>query len=89
MAKTCSLPLLLVVSSSEQTSADLSAKFTHITAYKIRSDVLMTARFAADGQVCEMALQKRQKTDTVIVLGDITNGLRRGHRLRYLHQHQS
>jgi hypothetical protein len=29
----------------------------------------MTARFAADGQVCEMTLEKRQKTDGGIVFG--------------------
>jgi hypothetical protein len=66
--KTCILLLTLVATAGGQTSSDLSAKFSQITAYKIRPDVLMTARFAADGQVCEMALEKRQKTDNGIDL---------------------
>ncbi len=70
MAKICILLLTLVVGALGQTSADLSAKYPHFTAYKIRPDVLMAARFAADGQVCEMTLEKRQKTDTGVVFGD-------------------
>ena len=70
MAKTCILFLITVVTAWGQTSADLSAKFPHVHAYKVRSDVLMTAKFATDGQVCEMTLEKRQKTDTVIRFGD-------------------
>lgn len=50
-----------------QTAADLNAKYPRVTAYKVRPNVLMTARFAADGQVCEMTLEKRQKDDTHIV----------------------
>ena len=68
MAKTCILLLIVAATAWAQTSTDLSAKFPKITAYKIRPDVLMTARFAADGQVCEMALEKRQKTDNGIDL---------------------
>jgi len=70
MAKVCILLLTLGVAALGQTSADLIAKYPHVTAYKVRPDVLMTAKFAADGQVCEMTLEKRQKTDTGIVFGD-------------------
>jgi hypothetical protein len=70
MAKVCVLLLTLVVAALGQTSSDLSAKYPHVTAYKVRPDVLMTARFAADGQVCDMTLEKRQRTDTGIVFGD-------------------
>ena len=69
MVRICILFLVFVVAAFGQTSADLSTKYPHITAYKVRPDVLMTARFAADGQVCEMTLEKRQKTDTAIVFG--------------------
>jgi len=68
MAKTCILLLTVAVAALGQTSAELSAKFPPITSYKIRPDVPMTARFAADGQVCEMTLEKRQKTDEGIDL---------------------
>jgi hypothetical protein len=60
MAKTCILLLTLAVTALGQTSAELRAKFPQITSYKVRPDVLMTARFAADGQVCDMTLEKRQ-----------------------------
>jgi hypothetical protein len=70
MAKICILVLTFVVAALGQMSADLSAKFHHVTAYKVRPDVLMTVRFASDGQVCEVTLEKQQKTDTGIVLGE-------------------
>jgi len=70
MAKTCILVLTLAAAALGQTSADLSAKYNHVTAYKVRPDVLMTARFDTDGQVCEMTLEKRQMTDTGIVFRD-------------------
>jgi len=70
MAKICILLLTLVAAGLGQTSADLTAKYPHVTAYQVRPNVLMMARFAADGQVCEMTLEKRQKTDTRIVFGD-------------------
>jgi hypothetical protein len=70
MAKVCVLLLTLVVAALGQTSADLGAKYPQVTAYKVRPDVLMTARFAADGQVCDMTLEKRQRTDTEISFGD-------------------
>ena len=70
MAKVCILLLTLVAFALGQTSADLNAKYPHVTAYEVRPNVLMTARFAVDGQVCEMILEKRQKTDTRIVYGD-------------------
>ena len=69
MAKICFLLLALVVTALGQTSTDLSAKYAHVTGYKVRPDVLMTASFAADGQVCQMTLEKRIVTDSGIVLG--------------------
>jgi hypothetical protein len=70
MAKICILVLILGVAALGQTSADLGSKYSHVTAYKVRPDVLMTARFAADGQVCEMTIEKRETTDTAIRFGD-------------------
>ena len=49
-----------------QTSADVSAKYRQVTSYEQRPDVVMTPKYAADGQVCEMALARRQKTETGI-----------------------
>jgi hypothetical protein len=63
------LMLGIVAHSSGQSISDLSAKYRQITSYELRPDVVMTPKYAADGQVCEMVLEKRQKTDTGIVLG--------------------
>ncbi|MGA7683833.1 MAG: hypothetical protein WCA58_02365 [Terriglobales bacterium] len=52
-----------------QSSADLSAKYRQITSYELRPDVVMTPKYAADGQVCEMILEKRQKTDNGMIFG--------------------
>lgn len=69
MAKMCILLLTLVPSAWAQTSSDLSAKYPQVSAYWVRPDVLMTAKFAADGEVCEMTLLKPEKTDSGIVSG--------------------
>jgi len=63
MVKTCILLLTLVVTALGQTSADLGAKYDRFTAYKIGPDLLMTPKFGADGQVCNMAIEKRHNTD--------------------------
>ena len=70
MAKICILLLTLAVAALGQTSADLSAKYPSVIAYRVRPHVLMTARFASDGQVCEMTLEKGQRTDTSIPYDD-------------------
>ena len=51
-----------------QTSADLSTKYRQVVSYLLRPTVIMTPRFAVDGQVCEMAIERRQNTDTEIVI---------------------
>jgi len=50
-----------------QTSADLSVKYRQITSYEVRPTVVMTPKYAPDGQVCEMIVEKRPKTETGIV----------------------
>jgi len=70
MARICILFLTLAAAALGQTSADLSAKYPNVIAYRVRPHVLMTARFASDGQVCEMTLEKGQRTDTSIPFDD-------------------
>jgi hypothetical protein len=41
-----------------QTVSDLSAKYPAVSAYEVRPGVLMTAKYAVNGQVCEMLLQR-------------------------------
>lgn len=69
MTKTCILLLVLVATALGQTSADLSARYPQIAAYKVHPDVEMTARFSGDGQVCEMTLEKIAETDSRVILG--------------------
>jgi hypothetical protein len=69
MARICILLLGLAVAAWGQTSADLNAKYPNVV-YRVRPHVLMTARFANDGQVCEMTLEKGQRTDTSIPYDD-------------------
>jgi hypothetical protein len=51
---------LCFISSSAQTANDLSAKYgaAH-QSYEIRPGIFITVKFAADGRVCEMWLEKR------------------------------
>jgi|HubBroStandDraft_4_1064222.scaffolds.fasta_scaffold09949_4 hypothetical protein len=58
------LTLGIAVVALGQTSADVSAKYRQVTSYELRPDVVMTHKYAADGPVCEMALERRQKTET-------------------------
>ena len=52
-----------------QTAVDLGARYQTLRVYEVGPDILMTARFAVDGQVCEMALEPRryqQKANTIV-----------------------
>ena len=51
--------LMAAAPAQAQTSADLAPKYPAVSAYQVRPDVLMTAKYAEDGQVCEMILEKR------------------------------
>jgi len=56
------LCLTVVCSAWGQTASDLASKYSAVTAYEVRPGILMTARYAQDGQVCEMTLEKRHQT---------------------------
>jgi hypothetical protein len=67
------IALALVIGASvvirAQTSEDLSAKYRQIISYEVRPGIVMTPRYAEDGQVCEMIVEKRAKTDEGIIFG--------------------
>jgi hypothetical protein len=63
------LILSAVPPTSAQSVADLSAKYPVVQAFEVRPGILMTARYDADGQVCEMVLERRHTTKTGIDLG--------------------
>ena len=39
--------------------SDRFSHYKHVEAYEVRPDILMMPRYSKDGQVCEIALQKR------------------------------
>ena len=62
MRKATILLLLILgaaTSARGQTAADLGAKYRVFPVYEVRPDVWMTPKFTADGQVCEIVLEKR------------------------------
>jgi hypothetical protein len=63
------LVLGIAVATPGQTSADLGAKYRKITSYEVRPGIVMTPRYAQDGQVCEMIVEKRAKTDKDVIFG--------------------
>src|ERR1700678_1230788 len=52
------LMVLFAVLASGQTSDNLAAKYPAISAYEVRPGILMTAKYAGDGQVCEVVLKR-------------------------------
>src|SRR5690348_4325962 len=50
--------LLFGVFANGQTASDLSGKYPSVSAYEVRPGVLMTAKYASNGQACEMTLQR-------------------------------
>jgi hypothetical protein len=48
----------LVVGVSAQTATELANKYTHHEVYEIQPGVQMTAKFAANGLVCEMQVEQ-------------------------------
>ena len=58
-----SLMVLTAVFANGQTSDNLAAKYPVVSAYKVRPGILMTAKYAEDGQVCEMVLQRHYTSD--------------------------
>lgn len=61
--------LLVIASASGQTADDLASKYPVVSAYEVRPGILMTAKYAADGQACEITLEKRHETPKKIDLG--------------------
>lgn len=61
--------LIAVLAVDGQTSNELAAKFPRVSAYEVRPGILMTARYATDGQACEMVLEARHYKTEQIDLG--------------------
>jgi len=61
--------LMLGAVAAAQDANTLRGKYRPVHAFEVRPSVLMTAKFADDGQVCELALEKRHSQDKVVSLG--------------------
>jgi hypothetical protein len=46
-----------------RTSDNLSTKYPIVSAYGVRPGILMTAKYAENGQVCEMVMQRCYSPD--------------------------
>jgi len=65
----CTLLLPLILANSP---GDKFAKYKAVEAYEIRAGILMMPKYAADGQVCEIGLERRRYSPEMIRLdGDI------------------
>jgi hypothetical protein len=51
-----------------QTPSELRARYPLVESYAVRPDVLLTAKFAVDGQPCELTMEKRHNTPEVVKL---------------------
>jgi uncharacterized protein (DUF433 family) len=60
---TLSLVALAAVSAIGQTSDNLAAKYPTVSAFQVRPGILMTAKYAEDGQVCQLVLERRYTPD--------------------------
>jgi hypothetical protein len=60
---------MVAVPACGQTSGDLATKYPVVSAYEVRPGILMTAKYAEDGQACEITLEKRHQTPEKIDLG--------------------
>jgi hypothetical protein len=52
--------LFLASGVSAQTASDLAAKYTHHEVYEVQPGVQMTAKFSANGSVCEMKVEQER-----------------------------
>jgi hypothetical protein len=67
--------VIVVVSVRAQTSEDLAAKYPAVTGYEVRPGILMTAKYAEDGQVCEMVLERHYAPNQIDTNSTIPNKL--------------
>jgi hypothetical protein len=55
------LALCIAATALGQTSADLTSKYRQVISYEVRPGVLVTPKYTAEGQVCEMVIERRTK----------------------------
>jgi hypothetical protein len=60
--------VFLTTLGAAQTQRQLEEKYPKVNAYLVRPNILLTARYSADGLVCEMALQPVRWTGDTVLL---------------------
>ena len=63
-----SLGLVLALALKSQSVADLNAKYPVVTSYEVRPGILMTPKYSADGQVCQMSIERQRGTRSGVML---------------------
>ena len=62
--------VLLVPSGWSQSASDLAQKFPHHEVYEVEPGVVMSAKFAPNGLVCEMHVEQTHFNGDVVQLWD-------------------
>jgi len=65
------LILTFAVPSRSQSDADLTSKYSIVKSFEVRPGILMTPKYAADGQVCEMSFERQHATRSRVQLDSI------------------
>ena len=60
--------MFLPTMGAAQTQRQLEEKYPKVSAYLVRPNILLTARYSSDGRVCEMVLQPVRWTGDTVLL---------------------
>ena len=58
----------LGIAMGSQSATDLSTKYPVVTSYEIRLGILMTPKYSADGQVCQMSIERQRSTKSGVMM---------------------
>jgi hypothetical protein len=61
------LVVLFIRATNGQTATDLANNYAHHEVYELQPGVQMTSKFASDGQVCEMQVERKRQTNRILV----------------------
>jgi len=59
---------LVIAGSQSQSSTELSTKYPVITSYEVRPGILMTPKYSAGGQVCQMSIERQRATRSGVMM---------------------
>ena len=53
-----------------QAAAEFDTKYERITSYELRPGIVMTPEYTHEGQICQMVLERRQRTNSGFLLAN-------------------